>query len=161
MVLSLPLQFPWHHLAAILEESINNEFLVLFSCYSSLNRPLSSHDQNLYHFNFHRLWVLAAFTPLHSSFPMSTWCRGFHSLAASLSLRNPSGAFLLPFLTRISHWWTSFDFKGQKEILLLLPGCICQSAVAQVMFSLLRVSACYTWYTPAMWNDGFSIHKAH
>lgn len=155
LVLSLPFQFPWYHLAAILEETVNDQFLVLFSCCSSLSRPLSNHDQNLYHFNFHHLWVLAALTPLHSSFPMSTWCRGFCSQAAPLSLRNPSAAFLLPFPTWISHWWTSFDFKGQKEILLLLSGCICESTVAQVMVSLLKVSICYT----SMLNDGFQYSQ--
>lgn len=56
-------QFPWYHLAAILEERVNNQSLVAFSRHSSLNRPLPNHDQNLHSLYFHHLWVLSAFIP--------------------------------------------------------------------------------------------------
>ena len=152
-------QFPWYHLAAILEERVNNQSLVLFSChlYHWTDFCPTMIKTCILSISITSESCLHSLPALHGSFPMSTWCRGFHSLAVSLSLRNPSGAFLLPFLTWISHWWTSFDFKGQKEILLLLSCCTCQSTVAQVMVRLLMVSICYTQYMPIILKDWFSV----
>lgn len=59
-------QFPWCHLAAILEETAKSQSLFLFSWHSSPNRPLPNHDQNLYSLYFPCLWLLSAFTPCSS-----------------------------------------------------------------------------------------------
>lgn len=88
-------QFPWYHLAATLEETAKSQSLFLFSWHSSPNRPLPNVIKTfILSISLASDFCLHSLPALHSSLPMSPWGRGFHSLAASLSV---SETPLVPF----------------------------------------------------------------